>query len=146
MGKIPIALTAALLVCVGNAVSVRNAHRPFMQTGTRSTFQAVPDLNQTELPSWVENDAPGQDQNELPDWFENDAPDQDQNELPDWFENDAPGQNQTELPDWVENDAESAPEVRAQQYETSDALDAGSFTSEILLGDYPDNWGYWKYF
>lgn len=130
MGKIPIALTAALLVCVGNAVSVRNAHRPFMQTGTRSTFQAVPDLNQTELPSWVENDAPGQDQNELPDWFENDAPDQDQNELP----------------DWVENDAESAPEVRAQQYETSDELDAGSFTSEILLGDYPDNWGYWKYF
>ena len=130
MGKIPIALTAALLVCVGNAVSVRNAHRPFMQTGTRSTFQAVPDLNQTELPSWVENDAPGQDQNELPDWFENDAPDQDQ----------------TELPDWVENDAESAPEVRAQQYETSDELDAGSFTSEILLGDYPDNWGYWKYF
>ena len=130
MGKIPIALTAALLVCVGNAVSVRNAHRPFMQTGTRSTFQAVPDLNQTELPSWVENDAPGQDQNELPDWFENDAPDQDQ----------------TELPSWVENDAESAPEVRAQQYETSDALDAGSFTSEILLGDYPDRWGYWKYF
>ena len=130
MGKIPIALTAALLVCVGNAVSVRNAHRPFMQTGTRSTFQAVPDLNQTEFSSWVENDAPGQDQNELPDWFENDAPDQDQ----------------TELPDWVENDAESAPEVRAQQYETSDALDAGSFTSEILLGDYPDNWGYWKYF
>ena len=130
MGKIPIALTAALLVCVGNAISVRNAHRPFMQTGTRSTFQAVPDLNQTELPSWVENDAPGQDQNELPDWFENDAPDQDQNELP----------------DWVENDAESAPEVRAQQYETSDELDAGSFTSEILLGDYPDNWGYWKYF
>ena len=130
MGKIPIALTAALLVCVGNAVSVRNAHRPFMQTGTRSTFQAVPDLNQTELPSWVENDAPGQDQNELPDWFENDAPDQDQ----------------TELPSWVENDAESAPEVRAQQYETSDELDAGSFTSEILLGDYPDNWGYWKYF
>ena len=130
MGKIPIALTAALLVCVGNAVSVRNAHRPFMQTGTRSTFQAVPDLNQTELPSWVENDAPGQDQNELADWFENDAPDQDQNELPDWFE----------------NDAESAPEVRAQQYETSDALDAGSFTSEILLGDYPDNWGFWKYF
>ena len=130
MGKIPIALTAALLVCVGNAVSVRNAHRPFMQTGTRSTFQAVPDLNQTELPSWVENDAPGQDQNELPDWFENDAPDQDQNELP----------------DWVENDAESAPEVRAQQYETSDELDARSFTSEILLGDYPDNWGYWKYF
>ena len=130
MGKIPIPLTAALLVCVGNAVSVRNAHRPFMQTGTRSTFQAVPDLNQTELPSWVENDAPGQDQNELPDWFENDAPDQDQNELP----------------DWVENDAESAPEVRAQQYETSDELDAGSFTSEILLGDYPDNWGYWKYF
>ena len=130
MGKIPIALTAALLVCVGNAISVRNAHRPFMQTGTRSTFQAVPDLNQTELPSWVENDAPGQDQNELPDWFENDAPDQDQ----------------TELPDWVENDAESAPEVRAQQYETSDELDAGSFTSEILLGDYPDNWGYWKYF
>ena len=130
MGKIPIALTAALLVCVGNAISVRNAHRPFMQTGTRSTFQAVPDLNQTELPSWVENDAPGQDQNELPDWFENDAPDQDQNELP----------------DWVENDAESAPEVRAQQYETSDALDAGSFTSEILLGDYPDNWGFWKYF
>ena len=123
MGKIPIALTAALLVCVGNAVSVRNAHRPFMQTGTRSTFQAVPDLNQTELPSWVENDAPGQDQNELPDWFENDAPDQDQNELP----------------DWVENDAESAPEVRAQQYETSDELDAGSFTSEILLGDYPDS-------
>ena len=130
MGKIPIALTAALLVCVGNAVSVRNAHRPFMQTGTRSTFQAVPDLNQTELPSWVENDAPGQDQNELPDWFENDAPDQDQ----------------TELPSWVENDAESAPEVRAQQYETSDELDAGSFTSEILLGDYPDNWGFWKYF
>ena len=130
MGKIPIALTAALLVCVGNAISVRNAHRPFMQTGTRSTFQAVPDLNQTELPSWVENDAPGQDQNELPDWFENDAPDQDQNELP----------------DWVENDAESAPEVRAQQYETSDELDAKSFTSEILLGDYPDNWGYWKYF
>ena len=130
MGKIPIALTAALLVCVGNAVSVRNAHRPFMQTGTRSTFQAVPDLNQTELPSWVENDAPGQDQNELPDWFENDAPDQDQ----------------TELPSWVENDAESAPEVRAQQYETSDELDAGSFTSEILLGDYPDHWGYWKYF
>ena len=130
MGKIPIALTAALLVCVGNAVSVRNAHRPFMQTGTRSTFQAVPDLNQTELPSWVENDAPGQDQNELPDWFENDAPDQDQ----------------TELPDWVENDAESAPEVRAQQYETSDALDAKSFTSEILLGNYPDHWGYWKYF
>ena len=130
MGKIPIALTAALLVCVGNAVSVRNAHRPFMQTGTRSTFQAVPDLNQTELPSWVENDAPGQDQNELPDWFENDAP----------------GQNQTELPDWVENDAESAPEVRAQQYETSDALDAKSFTSEILLGNYPDHWGYWKYF
>ena len=123
MGKIPIALTAALLVCVGNAVSVRNAHRPFMQTGTRSTFQAVPDLNQTELPSWVENDAPGQDQNELPDWFENDAPDQDQ----------------TELPSWVENDAESAPEVRAQQYETSDELDAGSFTSEILLGDYPDS-------
>ena len=123
MGKIPIALTAALLVCVGNAISVRNAHRPFMQTGTRSTFQAVPDLNQTELPSWVENDAPGQDQNELPDWFENDAPDQDQNELP----------------DWVENDAESAPEVRAQQYETSDELDAGSFTSEILLGDYPDS-------
>ena len=130
MGKIPIPLTAALLVCVGNAISVRNAHRPFMQTGTRSTFQAVPDLNQTELPSWVENDAPGQDQNELPDWFENDAPDQDQNELP----------------DWVENDAESAPEVRAQQYETSDELDAGSFTSEILLGDYPDSWGYWKYF
>ena len=130
MGKIPIALTAALLVCVGNAVSVRNAHRPFMQTGTRSTFQAVPDLNQTELPSWVENDAPGQDQNELPDWFENDAPDQDQ----------------TELPSWVENDAESAPEVRAQQYETSDALDAKSFTSEILLGNYPDHWGYWKYF
>ena len=130
MGKIPIALTAALLVCVGNAVSVRNAHRPFMQTGTRSTFQAVPDLNQTELPSWVENDAPGQDQNELPDWFENDAPDQDQNELP----------------DWVENDAESAPEVRAQHYETSDALDAKSFTSEILLGNYPDHWGYWKYF
>ena len=130
MGKIPIALTAALLVCVGNAISVRNAHRPFMQTGTRSTFQAVPDLNQTELPSWVENDAPGQDQNELPDWFENDAPDQDQNELP----------------DWVENDAESAPEVRAQQYETSDALDAKSFTSEILLGNYPDHWGYWKYF
>ena len=61
MGKIPIALTAALLVCVGNAVSVRNAHRPFMQTGTRSTFQAVPDLNQTEFSSWVENDAPGQD-------------------------------------------------------------------------------------
>ena len=130
MGKIPIALTAALLVCVGNAVSVRNAHRPFMQTGTRSTFQAVPDLNQTELPSWVENDAPGQDQNELPDWFENDAPDQDQNELP----------------DWVENDAESAPEVRAQQYETSDALDARSFTSEILLGDYPASLDYWKYF
>ena len=130
MGKIPIALTAALLVCVGNAISVRNAHRPFMQTGTRSTFQAVPDLNQTELPSWVENDAPGQDQNELPDWFENDAPDQDQNELP----------------DWVENDAESAPEVRAQQYETSDELDAKSFTSEILLGNYPDHWGYWKYF
>ena len=130
MGKIPIALTAALLVCVGNAVSVRNAHRPFMQTGTRSTFQAVPDLNQTELPSWVENDAPGQDQNELPDWFENHAPDQDQ----------------TELPAWVENDAESAPEVRAQQYETSDALDAKSFTSEILLGNYPDHWGYWKYF
>ena len=130
MGKIPIALTAALLVCVGNAVSVRNAHRPFMQTGTRSTFQAVPDLNQTELPSWVENDAPGQDQNELPDWFENDAPDQDQNELP----------------DWVENDAESAPEVRAQQYETSDELDAGSFTSEILLGDYPASLDYWKYF
>ena len=123
MGKIPIALTAALLVCVGNAISVRNAHRPFMQTGTRYTFQAVPDLNQTELPSWVENDAPGQDQNELPDWFENDAPDQDQNELP----------------DWVENDAESAPEVRAQQYETSDELDAGSFESEILLGDYPDS-------
>ena len=123
MGKIPIALTAALLVCVGNAVSVRNAHRPFMQTGTRSTFQAVPDLNQTELPSWVENDAPGQDQNELADWFENDAPDQDQ----------------TELPDWVENDAESAPEVRAQQYETSDEIDDGSFESEILLGDYPDN-------
>ena len=130
MGKIPIALTAALLVCVGNAISVRNAHRPFMQTGTRYTFQAVPDLNQTELPSWVENDAPGQDQNELADWFENDAPDQDQNELP----------------DWVENDAESAPEVRAQQYETSDELDAGSFESEILLGDYPDHWGYWKYF
>ena len=130
MGKIPIALTAALLVCVGNAISVRNAHRPFMQTGTRYTFQAVPDLNQTELPDWVENDAPGQDQNELPDWFENDAPDQDQNELP----------------DWVENDAESAPEVRAQQYETSDELDARSFTSEILLGNYPDNWGYWKYF
>lgn len=130
MGKIPIALTAALLVCVGNAISVRNAHRPFMQTGTRSTFQAVPDLNQTELPSWVENDAPGQDQNELPDWFENDAPDQDQNELP----------------DWVENDAESAPEVRAQQYETSDELDAGSFTSEILLGDYPASLDYWKYF
>ena len=130
MGKIPIALTAALLVCVGNAVSVRNAHRPFMQTGTRSTFQAVPDLNQTELPSWVEND----------------APDQDQNELPDWFENDAPGQNQTELPDWVENDAESAPEVRAQQYETSDELDAGSFESEILLGDYPASLDYWKYF
>ena len=130
MGKIPIALTAALLVCVGNAVSVRNAHRPFMQTGTRSTFQAVPDLNQTELPSWVENDAPGQDQNELPDWFENDAPDQDQ----------------TELPSWVENDAESAPEVRAQQYETSDELDAGSFTSEILLGDYPASLDYWKYF
>ena len=123
MGKIPIALTAALLVCVGNAISVRNAHRPFMQTGTRYTFQAVPDLNQTELPDWVENDAPGQDQNELPDWFENDAPDQDQ----------------TELPSWVENDAESAPEVRAQQYETSDELDAGSFTSEILLGDYPDS-------
>ena len=130
MGKIPIALTAALLVCVGNAISVRNAHRPFMQTGTRSTFQAVPDLNQTELPSWVENDAPGQDQNELPDWFENDAPDQDQNELP----------------DWVENDAESAPEVRAQQYETSDELDDGSFTSEILLGDYPASLDYWKYF
>ena len=114
MGKIPIALTAALLVCVGNAISVRNAHRPFMHTGTRSTFQAVPDLNQTELPSWVENDAPGQDQNELP--------------------------------DWVENDAESAPEVRAQQYETSDELDAGSFTSEILLGDYPASLDYWKYF
>ena len=61
MGKIPIALTAALLVCVGNAISVRNAHRPFMQTGTRYTFQAVPDLNQTEFSSWVENDAPGQD-------------------------------------------------------------------------------------
>ena len=127
MGKIPIALTAALLVCVGNAISVRNAHRPFMQTGTRYTFQAVPDLNQTELPDWVENDAPDQDQN---DWFENDAPDQDQNELP----------------DWVENDAESAPEVRAQQYETSDALDARSFTSEILLGDYPASLDYWKYF
>ena len=98
MGKIPIALTAALLVCVGNAVSVRNAHRPFMQTGTRSTFQAVPDLNQTEFSSWVENDA------------------------------------------------ESAPEVRAQQYETSDELDAGSFTSEILLGDYPASFDYWKYF
>ena len=98
MGKIPIALTAALLVCVGNAISVRNGHRPFMQTGTRSTFQAVPDLNQTELP------------------------------------------------DWVENDAESAPEIRAQQYETSDELDAKSFTSEILLGNYPDHWGYWKYF
>ena len=143
MGKIPIALTAALLVCVGNAISVRNGHRPFMQTGTRYTFQAVPDLNQTELPDWVENDAPGQDQNELPDWFENDAPDQDQN---DWFENDAPDQDQNELPDWVENDAESAPEVRAQQYETSDELDDGSFESEILLGDYPDSLDYWKYF